>query len=88
MQAKLAFVYLPSRSRMTTGKPGESVGKADILAVIETLDLPVIDLVPVFRARGSFEKYYALPWESQYNAEGYALVADELLDFMEASESQ
>jgi len=87
MQAKLVFVYLPSRSHMATGKPGEIVGKADILTVIEALELPVIDLEPVFRARGSFKNYYAVRCcDSHYNAEGYALVAQELVKFMQSAQ--
>jgi hypothetical protein len=75
----LVFVYLPEWARFSNY---ESLGKArrdDVLRIVQTLGIPLIDLVPAFNAYGDSVSLFPFRRQGHYTERGHRLVAQEVL---------
>jgi hypothetical protein len=78
---KLYFVYLPSWERY--GDPDRaSVDRDQVLLMVKTLDVPIIDLHPVFQAHPDPVGLYPFRRWGHYNKEGHKVVAEAVLRFI------
>lgn len=82
----LYFVYLPGWARYGNNARDGDKERTNILALVRSLGIPIIDLVPAFQAHGDplslfpFRRFY------HYNERGHQLVAEELLRIIRANE--
>lgn len=86
---KLYFVYLPEYARFSrrwTLAP-DARRREEVLAVVEELGIPTIDVVPTFEKYGEEEgdptSLFPFGLPGHYNAAGYQLVADTVVRALE-----
>jgi hypothetical protein len=78
LEAKLYFVYLPQWERY--GNPKLAFQKRDaVLDVVTSLDIPIIDLHPVFQAHDDPLSLFPLRRMGHYTKEGHRLTAELVL---------
>jgi hypothetical protein len=78
LNAKLYFVYLPQWERY--GNPRLAFQKRDaVLDLVTSLDIPIIDLHPVFQAHDDPLSLFPLRRMGHYNQEGHRLTAELVL---------
>ena len=82
----MVVVYLPSEADLAgrTGGPGESAGDA-VVAALDTLGVPVLDLRGALRAFGRARDLYAFE-QSHFNARGHAAVGALVLRYLEEND--
>jgi hypothetical protein len=73
----LYFVYLPSWERY--GNPVLAQDRDSVLEAVDSLNIPIIDLDPTFRAHGDPLALFPFRRFAHYNEDGHRLVADEVL---------
>jgi hypothetical protein len=77
---RLYFIYLPDWSRYSLGTLPGAVGKrAEVFNVVKSLDLPLIDLHPVFQAHPDPLSLFPFRQVGHYKEEGHRLVAETVL---------
>jgi hypothetical protein len=78
LEAKLYFVYLPNWERY--GNPRLAFQKRDaVLDLVRSLDIPIIDLHPVFQAHDDPLSLFPLRRMGHYTKEGHRLTAELVL---------
>jgi hypothetical protein len=78
LEAKLYFVYLPQWERY--GNPKLAFQKRDgVLDLVTSLDIPIIDLHPVFQAHDDPLSLFPLRRMGHYTKEGHRLTAELVL---------
>lgn len=81
IDARLVFVYLPQHERFALA---ESVfrdnRRAELINQVEELNIPVIDLCDTFAATGDPLSLFPFRMNGHYNADGYRLVGETILD--------
>jgi hypothetical protein len=81
---KLYFVYLPERdSCFDSGRT--VVDHAEILAMVETIGLPVIDIYQAFRSQSDPLTLFPFRRLGHYNQNGHRLVGEEVLKSVSAN---
>jgi hypothetical protein len=75
---RVYFVYLPA------WRPNWDAHEEDreIARIVSSLEIPMIDLRPAFRAHGDPLALFPFRMHNHYNIEGHRLVADEILRFI------
>lgn len=75
---QLVFVYLPDWARYTNDtSPGES-RRGAVLSLVRNLEIPIVDMVPVFQANGDPLSLFPFRRPGHYNDMGHRLVAEEV----------
>lgn len=82
--ARLVFVYLPGFGHATQGLEQPAVTKSRILDFMRSEGLPIIDIEETFKATGDLNSRWAAGGRGHYSPEGYALVAAELVKFIQS----
>ncbi len=78
LEAKFYFVYLPQWERY--GNPKLAFQKRDaVLDLVSSLDIPIIDLHPVFKAHDDPLRLFPLRRMGHYTKEGHRLTAELVL---------
>jgi len=84
---KLVFVYLPEYERFSeeTPSPPWSAAriKSDILDMVSTLGVDVIDIEPAFHRENDPLELFPYKIQGHYNSRGYAVVANEIKRYLE-----
>jgi hypothetical protein len=75
----LVFVYLPEWGRYTRYSSAGKITRNDVLAVVRSLGISLVDLEPVFRAHGDPLSLFPFRRPGHYTEAGYRLVAEEVL---------
>jgi len=89
LEAELVVVYLPGHIHLFTRKEEEEAAqaqKAAVLAMAQNMGLPKIDIDSAFREAGDLPRFWALSGNVHFSPEGYALVAQELVKFMQSAQ--
>ena len=88
LEAELVVVYLPGPIHLFTGKEeeAEQAHKAAVLAIAQNMGLPKIDIDSAFREAGDLPRFWALGGLAHFSPEGYALIAQELVKFMQSAQ--
>ena len=68
------FVYLPRFDKFDSGE--DHAFRTEVLKTVAALDIPVIDLQPVFAKHADPVSLFPLRMDSHYTAEGYDIVAE------------
>jgi hypothetical protein len=77
---RLYFIYLPDWARYSPAAlSGAIVKREEVLNIVKTLDLPLIDLHPVFQAHPDPLSLFPFRQLGHYNEEGHRLVAETVL---------
>ena len=76
---QLYFVYLPEWSRYTKYRSWGKDHRDEVLALVRTLDIPVIDVDPVFQAHGDPLALFPFRGVGHYTDTGHRLVAEAVL---------
>jgi len=89
---KLYFVYLPTWSRYS-GEAGRveerlNLERSQILTLVSTLGLPVIDLVPTVANETDPLSLFPFHGPGHYNEAGHRLIAETVLDVISRVSSQ
>jgi hypothetical protein len=71
---KLYFVYLPAWLRYSESEAGD-FGRAEVLGLLKSLDIPLIDIYPVFRIESDPLTLFPFRQAGHYNEKGHSLVA-------------
>lgn len=79
----LYFVYLPTWSRNAGELSIEAAQRARVLALLNNLGIPIIDIHPVFQAQSDPLSLFPFREYGHYNEKGHRLVADEVLRVLE-----
>jgi len=82
---RLILIYLPDYMRYDAEAPvsEEAMYRQEILPVIAELGISMIDMHPIFSAQPNPASLFPFEMQGHYNEEGYALVAAEVLKFLE-----
>lgn len=82
---ELIFVYLPDYMRYDAENAvsEEAMYRLEILPIIDELGVPMIDIHQTFSAHPNPASFFPFEMQGHYNEEGYALVAEEVLKFLE-----
>jgi len=82
---ELIVVYLPDYMRYDVEEPvtEEAMYRLEILPVIEALDIPMVDLHQTFSAYPEPASFFPFQMQGHYNEDGYTVVAQEVLKFLE-----
>jgi hypothetical protein len=84
----VSLVYLPSRERYEAVDPGAaSRQRTKVLRLADDLDIPVVDLVPVFAAHRDPLSLFPFRKHWHYNDDGHRLVAEAVLDAISSTPS-
>ncbi len=75
----LYFVYLPGWGRYANYSEIGADQRAEVLTMVKTLGLPVIDVQPVFQAQKDPLSLFPFREPGHYNEKGHELVAQEVL---------
>ena len=84
---KILFVHLPDFRDL--GLKGDQIErqrlaeKNQVLDIVRTQGIDVIDANPVLQASGNPQQYFPFGIEGHYTEEGYQLVADAIIEFLE-----
>jgi lysophospholipase L1-like esterase len=76
---KFEFVYLPEWARYTRYTSLGKSARGDVLRLVQSLGIPIIDIVPVFDAHGDPLSLFPFRGQGHYNEVGHRLVADAVL---------
>jgi hypothetical protein len=76
---RLYFVYLPEWSRYTKYRSWGKDRRDEVLALVRGLDIPVIDIDPVFQAHGDPLALFPFRGVGHYTDPGHRLVAEAVL---------
>jgi hypothetical protein len=76
---QLYFVYLPEWSRYTSYRSWGKDKRGDVLTLVRSLGVPLIDIDPVFHAHGDPLALFPFRGVGHYNETGHRLVAQEVL---------
>lgn len=80
---KLVFVYLPEFYRFAGDQLSEPAAlKPQVVDAVSRLGIPVLDAEPAFRRRADPTELFPFQVKAHYNAEGTALVAALIRDFL------
>ena len=79
--SNLYFVYLPGWQSVSTQQPFEH--RQEVLAIVEENGIRAIDLYDKFVSHHDSASLFPLRMENHYNADGYRLVADTILEALE-----
>ena len=83
-KVRFVFVYLPAYSQVHV--PGSSMRMRDILrGECARLEVPFLDLTPVFQERGQQQALHLAPLDYHLNPYGNRVVADALADFLQST---
>jgi len=74
---RLYFVYLPEHATVSTGN--EHVWRGEVLALVEDLGLPIIDIEAAFRREPDAPSFFPFGKNGHYDDRGAAVVAREVL---------
>ena len=80
---RLYFVYLPQAERFIRADRA-SPHRDEVLRVVEELEIPVVDIVEAFVAAEDPLSLFPFRLPGHYNEEGYGVVAEAVLQFVEA----
>ncbi len=78
-RGQLYFVYLPEWTRYTSYSSWGKSKRDDVLDLVRSLGIPLIDLAPVFQAHGDPLSLFPFRAVGHYTEAGHRLVADEVL---------
>ena len=78
MEGSAVFVYLPEWTRYTRYTSRGKTKRDDVLELVRRLEIPIIDIDPVFRAHGDPLSLFPFRASGHYTADGHRLVADEV----------
>ncbi|MDO8281055.1 MAG: hypothetical protein Q7U10_00270 [Thermodesulfovibrionia bacterium] len=83
---KMTVVYLPAIARYRNGNPdsGELFHRDKVLLVFDSLDLPVIDLHPIFMKQDDPTALFPLGIGPHYSEDGYFLVGEAISKFIDS----
>ena len=84
---RLYFVVLPGWSLVVSNETKQEVVYKSVLATVEELGIPLVDLVPVFRTHGDPAGLFVFPG-SHYNPRGHKVVSDAVLAHLRAQSSE
>lgn len=76
---KLYFVYLPTWHRFADSPNFANNLRKEVLDIVTRLDIPVIDIKPVFQAHGGPLSLFPFRAPGHYNEAGHGIVAAEVL---------
>jgi lysophospholipase L1-like esterase len=76
---QLYFVYLPEWSRYTNYRSWGKDQRENVLALVRSLGIPIIDIEPAFQAHGDPLSLFPFREVGHYTAAGHRLVAEEVL---------
>lgn len=79
---RFVMVYLPSERRFRGWFPEGALGRARIGEVADSLDIPLLDMIPTFQATGDPLSLWSRPG-GHLSPTGYGLVAREVEAFLE-----
>lgn len=79
---ELYFVFLPSRSQFND-PDSENPSYVQVLSIVNDLDIPIIDLASTFAAHPDPVSLIPFRGYGHFNAEGYKLVGETILQFIE-----
>ncbi len=85
LEGRLVFVYLPAKPRYSSPLVAASYRRDDVLSMVEGLDIPILDLHPVFLRSGDPRSFFSLGLGPHYNEKGYAAVAREIRRHLESN---
>lgn len=78
---QLYFVYIPDYIRYSAEPPAEdTMGRTDILKMVKTLDIPMIDLYPVLKAEPDPLALYPFRMDGHFDEVGYELIGKTILE--------
>lgn len=82
---RLTVVYLPARRRYRFGARGDEwFDRPGVLAVLDSLDIPTLDLTDVFGSASNRSSLFDPGTGYHYTREGYRLVAEAIAEWLEA----
>ncbi len=84
---QLYFVYLPLWQRYAYHKNDQFNYRKDVLAIINKLNIPVVDMHPIFSQAQDPLDYFPLRVAGHYTQEGYGKVGDELKQVLASTPS-
>ncbi len=76
---RLYFVYLPEWARYTSYTSWGKSKRDDVLAIVRSLGIPIVDIDPAFRAHGDPLSLFPFRAVGHYNEAGHELVAKSVL---------
>jgi hypothetical protein len=76
---RLHFVYLPEWTRYTRYTSRGKAKRDDVLELVRRLEIPIIDIDPVFRLHGDPLSLFPFRESGHYTTDGHRLVAQEVL---------
>jgi hypothetical protein len=82
---QLYFIYLPEWARYNGYMSWGKAHRTDVLSVVRSLDISIIDIDPVFRAHGDPLSLFPFRAQGHYTETGHRLVADEVLRILESA---
>jgi hypothetical protein len=85
---QLYFVYLPEWSRYAGYRSWGVNKRSDVLKLVQSLGIRVIDIEPVFQAHGDPLSLFPFRSVGHYTEAGHRLVADEVLRQLGSTASQ
>ena len=78
---KLYFVYIPAYARFSAEPPSEeSMGRTDILKMVQTLNISLIDLYPILKEQSDPLSLYPFRVDGHFDEEGYELIGKTILE--------
>jgi len=83
----LYFVYLPTHERYSGDRNVGVKRRQEVLAMVQALGLPLVDLDPRFSQSGDPPSLFPFRGAGHYNENGHALVAAEVLRMISAAGS-
>ena len=76
-------MYLPEWTRYTRYTSRGKTKRDDVLELVRRLEIPIIDIDPVFRAHGDPLSLFPFRASGHYTVAGHRLVADEVRRLLE-----
>lgn len=84
---KLYFIYLPEWLRYAYPNAASAYRDA-VLTMVNSLDIPVIDIHRVFQSKGDPLMFFPFRINGHYNEQGYKLVADEVISTLNVDRNE
>jgi hypothetical protein len=82
---QLHFIYLPEWAHFTRYRTWGTIKHKDVLTIVSSLGIPVVDVEPAFRAQGDPLSLFPFRSVGHYIDAGHRLVADEVLRRLQSS---
>ena len=76
---QLYFIYLPEWARYSGYSSRGKTIRGSVLAMVESLGIPIVDIDPAFQANGDPLSLFPFRENGHYSESGHRLVAQEVL---------